>query len=93
MGATVGASVAESKLAPDAVRWDELDRVGAWYNRLLIYNARRSHRSSRLAGLGDAARPESGRLVMLLFFSTRPAYGLVCDPSVAPCEEEDDEPR
>ncbi len=47
----------------------------------------------KLAGLGDAARPESGRLVMLLFFSTRPADGLVCDPSVAPCGEEDDEPR
>ena len=31
----------------DAVRWDELDRVGFRYNRLLIYNARRSHRYGR----------------------------------------------
>ena len=46
-------------VAPDAVRWDELDRVGARYNRLLIYNARRSHRSSRLAGLGESARGPS----------------------------------
>lgn len=50
--------------------WDETDRIANVYNRLILFNGRRSHAASRYApdqqyfGTG----PEDGRLFLLFFF-------------------------
>ena len=48
-------------------KWTEVDRVGNIYNRCVIFNGRRSHRSCDY--FGDSL--ENGRLFQLFFFNTQ----------------------
>ena len=64
-------------------RFEEIDRVGNRFNRLLVFNSRLNHRSSSLGGAGSV--PDDARLFLVMFFNTEDKAGqensvLWCDP-------------
>ena len=64
-------------------RFEEIDRVGNRFNRLLVFNSRLNHRSSSLGGAGSV--PDDARLFLVMFFNTQDKIGqensvLWCDP-------------
>ena len=55
----------ETILSPEP--WELVDRVGAIYNRLVMWDAKMIHSASSYAGI-VGQKPEDSRLVQLFFF-------------------------
>lgn len=60
---------------PGEEAFDEVDRVGNRFNRLLVFNSRLNHRSSSLGGKGSSGQVDDARLVLILFFNTEDKVG------------------
>jgi hypothetical protein len=54
------------KCSQDLTKWDQVDKVGNIFNRLILFNSKRFHMS--LDYFGDSK--ENGRLFQVFFFST-----------------------
>ena len=50
----------------DLTRWEQVDKVGNIFNRLILFNAKRFHMSLDYFG----NMKENGRLFQVFFFST-----------------------
>lgn len=58
---------------PGQEEYDEVDRIGSRFNRLVIFNSLLNHRSSQLGGLGRDN--DDARLVLIMFFNTEDPIG------------------
>ena len=59
--------------SPEQHKYDEIDRIGNRFNRLLIFNSMLNHRSSQLGGAGSSI--DESRLVLILFFNSEDLAG------------------
>ena len=76
----------EKNMLDNEPAFEEIDRIGNRFNRLLIFNSRLNHRSSQLGGRGQ--NPDDARLFLVLFFNNEDKVGqensvLWCDPDSA----------